>query len=275
MNITNKLKNNSKDIIFFLGLALTIWTIYFLGTNIPTSGANNQITSLTPTWHKILLTVALFTILISILITGNPLFGWLVNQQNRMSLSRLQMFLWTIVILSAFLTAVFVNLHFGHIEVAMAIEIPQELWLAMGISAISLVGTDLILDDKKDKTPKQLESGEKRIGVLIMQEKPSLLDLVRGEEVGNDDKIDLARLQNLFFTFVLVGAYMANLGAMFTKLTTLTPEIQDIATNFPITTFPELGSSAIALLTISHAGYLVAKTIDKQPSVETSEEPAG
>jgi hypothetical protein len=288
MNTIEWLKNNKKDIFFFVGLVAAVWFIYLIGKNRPVS-------EITSTWSWILFIMVLFIILASSLITKNPLFGWLINEQNRMSLSRLQMFLWTIVILSAFITAVFANLHFKQFDSAVAIAIPEELWLAMGISTTSLVGTSLILESKKPKDPKlpidpnqlkdpnqptplkklddKLESMKiKRIGVLVSPEKPSLLDLIRGEELGNYDKIDLTRLQNLFFTFILVGTYMASLNVMFSELVTKTPEIQDIAENFPIASFPELGSSAIALLAISHAGYLVVKAIDKQQT-ETPETP--
>ena len=267
MNITKWLKDNKKDITFFVGIVAAIWVISLFGTN-------SLVSAVTSTWRWILIIMVLFIILASALITGNPLFGWLINEQNRMSLSRLQMFLWTIVILSAFVTAVFANLYFKHFETAVAIAIPNELWLAMGISTTSLIGTGLILENKKDKEPKK--DGFRRamrIGVLDVSNKPSLLELIQGEEVGNKDKIDLTRLQNLFFTIVLVGSYMASLSAMFTELATLaakTPDILIMAEKAPITSFPELGSSAIALLTISHAGYLAAKAIDKQPS-ETSD----
>jgi hypothetical protein len=223
---------------------------------------------MTTAWRWIMIIMAGFVVLVSALITGNPLFGWLINEQNRMSLSRLQMFLWTIMILSAFVAAAFANLHFKHYESAVSIAIPEELWLAMGISVTSLVGSALILENKKVKEPttSRFELMNNRTGVLVNSQKPSLRDLIGGEECGNYDIIDLTRLQNLLFTFVLVGTYMATLNNMFATLVTVTPEVKDIALNFPIKEFPPLGSSAIALLLISHAGYLAAKAIDNQPS---------
>jgi len=259
--MTNWIKKNTKDILFFVGLVLAVWLTYRVGTY-------TELQDITTMWNRILLIMVLFIILASALITGNFLFGWLINAQNRMSLSRLQMFLWTVVILSAFVTAVFANLKYDHIDVATAIQIPQELWLAMGISTTSLVGTGLILESKKDKKPKELELRKvQRNGVLERKDDPSLLDLIRGEEITNSDKIDLTRLQNLLFTFVLVGVYMANLSTMFLQIAEGTP----IADQLPIEKFPPLGSSEIALLTISHAGYLIAKAVDKQPSEENDE----
>ena len=256
-----KFINNHKDFTFFAGLVIAIAAIFLVGTYRP-------IDDIATTWLIILGIMVLFVILASALITQNGWFGWMINEQNRMSLSRMQMFLWTVTIFSAFLTAVLANLHFGHFDNAVAIAIPQELWLAMGISVTSLVGSGLILEGKKSKEPKYparniVEAKDGTVtGVLVKSVKPSLLDLIRGEEVGNHDIIDLTRLQNLFITFVLVGAYAAALGSMFTNLVTATPAVQNI------TAFPALGSSAIALLTISHSGYLIAKAIDNQPSVQ-------
>jgi hypothetical protein len=207
-----------------------------------------------------------FIILASSLITKNALFGWLINEQNRMSLSRLQMFLWTVVILSAYVAAVLANVQFKYYDKGVSIAIPQEVWLAMGISTTSLVGTGLILETKKRKKAVEPHNVKVTKGILVVNEKPSLLDLVHGEEVSNHDKIDLTRMQNLLFTFVLVGSYAASLNAMFANLVTATPGVTDITVNFPITKFPELGAGAIALLLVSHGGYLVAKAIDKQPS---------
>lgn len=264
-----------KEVVFFVGVAAAGVAIYLVGVNRP-------LTAIVSTWGLIMALMAGVVGLASWLITGNALFGWLVNEQNSMSLSRLQMFLWTVVVLSAFVTAVLANLRFGHFQEATAIALPQELWLAMGISTTSLVGSNLILDNKKAKQPK--EAPTKRLlglkadeqlpeatGTLVNKDAPSLLDLVHGEEVGNQDRVDLTRLQNLFFTVVLVGAYAAGLGTMFLNLATVAPAGKTIADNFPITQFPALGSSAVALLGISHAGYLANKVIDKQPSERQEE----
>ncbi len=236
-------------------------------------------------WLLNLVLLALFCMLAGDYITGRFWLGWLINEQNRMSLSRLQMFLWTIVVLSAFLTAALNNLKLGNADSAVAIAIPEEIWLAMGISTVSLVGSPLILQTKREKTTnmKVAERTLMRTGVLpappmagvqlaptiidgmikqhsdgqlLVNEKPGdaqLTDIIRGEEVGNATTLDLTRLQNLFFTLILIGSYAASLGNLLVSSAGL------------IDKFPELGSSNLALLAISHAGYLVGKAIDKQP----------
>ena len=118
MNITKWIRENLKDLIFFGAIVIAIVAIYLLG--------QSPIEEIVTTWRWIMVVLIGFVIVASWLITGNPLFGWLINQQNSMSLSRLQMFLWTFVILSAFATAVFANLHFKHADTALAISIPEE-----------------------------------------------------------------------------------------------------------------------------------------------------
>jgi hypothetical protein len=82
-------------------------------------------------WLLILGGLFLFSIIAGHGITGVFPFGWLIDEQYTMSLSRLQMFLWTVVVLSAFLTATIANIKNGHTKDAVAIAIPQEVWIAM------------------------------------------------------------------------------------------------------------------------------------------------
>ncbi len=82
--------------------------------------------------------------------------GFLIDERNKLSLSRLQLIAWTVLILSAFFTAVAVNLFSGAHD-AMAIVIPGQLWVLMGISTTSLVGSPLLLNQKAQKDAK---SGE-------------------------------------------------------------------------------------------------------------------
>jgi hypothetical protein len=208
-------------------------------------------------------------------VTGNFWLGWLLNEQNRASLSRLQMVLWTVVVLSAFLTAALSNVRRGNFDSALRIDIPQNVWLAMGINTVSLVGSPLILSQKKGKET-NMESLRKTItqtratdvpdeemlkyatGSVYCNESPQeahLSDLIRGEQVGDASVLDLTRLQNLFFTLILIGAYTANLGAL---LATTVGNLGPLPA-----ALPELSGSSVTLLGISHAGYLVSKSIDK------------
>ncbi|MCP4252706.1 MAG: hypothetical protein GY775_04725 [Candidatus Scalindua sp.] len=235
-------------------------------------------------WIIMLGALSLFSMVASHGINGRFLLGWLINEQYRMSLSRLQMFLWTIVILSAFFAAVLANVNAEHYENAVNIAIPREIWIAMGISVTSLIGSPLILSQKKKKKTNKEVLKKTRVSLHLMKnsdkvnasvlesasgqlqqnKKPEdahLYDLIAGEEVGNFNVIDLTRLQNLFFTFILIGTYAINLGSL------LVAKANNIS-NEAITEFPPIDESFVALLAISHAGYLITKAVDKQPDAQ-------
>ena len=258
-----------------LGLVLIIVAIALIGFLIPVQG-------MLLAWLLTMGLLTLFTMVASGGITGRFLLGWLINEQNRMSLSRLQMFLWTVVVLSALLTAALFNMKAGFLDNAVAIAIPEQVWIAMGISTVSLVGSPLILKAKMDKetnkqaaekttsvsllagrTAEQRESTieEHSSGQLDRKVKPQdarLYDLFSGEEVGNRTVLDLTRLQNLFFTLILLGSYAAALGSLLFCASGKAPYTA-------FSKFPGISDGQLALLGISHAGYLASKAVDKQP----------
>jgi hypothetical protein len=193
--------------------------------------------------------------------------GVLIDDRNMLSLSRFQMVLWTILILSAFITASLSNLAAGvEDEDSLSIKIPEELWILMGISTTSLVGSPLIKSTKYSKETREDDINtalehlkrkglkEEKIefkGHIIAHKEPemaSFSNLFEGEEAGNAARIDLAKVQMFYFTIILVLSYAVALGKMF-------------AGGAPIHEFPALDPSMIWLLGISHGGYLVHKAV--------------
>jgi hypothetical protein len=218
------------------------------------------------------LNLVLLTIFLAVAGQGvsGLLLGALIDERNKMSLSRLQLTLWTILILSALLTVALSNILSGVTEHPLAIGIPKEVWLLMGISTISLVGSPLIKNTKQEKEPapaereatialltKQAGIPTDRIqnkGQIVINTNPQdarLSDLFKGEETGNAANLDLAKIQMFFFTIILVIAYAGLLYAMFAH--------SDRKTT--IENFPSVDQSMLALLGISHAGYLANKAV--------------
>ena len=208
-------------------------------------------------------------ILLFLLVAGDGILGvWrgvLINDCNVISLSRLQMVIWTVIVLSAFLTAALWNLWMG-LDDALAIGIPTELWALMGISTTSLVGSPLILSAKKAKQPAD-EEKSKTIALLAAQgdEAKSLgnkglvitntdpksarwTDMFTGDETSNAAHLDLPKIQMFFFTLIIALTYCFALGKLFLT-----------ANAGGFNAFPNLDQSVLALLGISHAGYLVSK----------------
>lgn len=102
-------------------------------------------------WIIVGISMFLFIIVMGLNITGRSL-GILINERKLMSLSRFQIVLWTVIILSAYFTMVLVRIRSG-IPNPLEIEMDWHLWALMGISTTSLVGTPLIQSVKKTKEP--------------------------------------------------------------------------------------------------------------------------
>jgi hypothetical protein len=217
-------------------------------------------------WLFVLLSLTMFTIACGQCVTGRWL-GALIDERNVISLSRLQIILWTLLILSGFLTAALYNIFTGQ-SAPLRIAIQQELWWLMGISTTSLIASPLILNTKTNKTTNATEVGN-TFALLEKQgdeahtlsTKGSIVintdlararwsDIFTGEEVGNAAHLDVARLQMFIFTLIAVFAYAVALGKMFTG-----------NLHQGITGLPELDSSLLALIAISHTGYLAVKAV--------------
>ncbi|MDF2814592.1 MAG: putative rane protein [Paenibacillus sp.] len=233
-----------------------------------------------------IMTIALF--LLSYFIQGRAL-GVLINEQNYMSLSRFQTVIWTLLLLSAYGTATVLRAISG-IPDAMDIEMDWHLWALLGISVTSLVGSPLIKSTKAVKplssdsaktivdnhvntlktdmgSESDAQEGESMVdleqsanvvrkeisgqGVLAVKEHSGLasfMDLFRGEESANCQYLDLAKVQMFFFTIVSSFAYAVALFHMFA-----TSSAADM------TAFPVVSDGLVAILGISHAGYLTSK----------------
>jgi hypothetical protein len=197
-------------------------------------------------------------------VTGSA-SGLLIDSRNKMSLSRFQMTLWTLVVLSGYLTGALANIFKGAND-PLAIALQPELWILMGISTTSLVGSPLIKSTKETKQPDGAEkagtfkllAAQRGItdfetkGLIVVNTKPenaSWSDMFGGEETGNAAHLDLAKVQMFFFTIILVLTYAVALGKMFYEM----PDV--------IKDLPNLSSGMTTLLGISHAGYLTNKGI--------------
>lgn len=237
------------------------------------------------TWWIVAVLLIAFVLILGHGIVGRPL-GALIGARNRMSLSRLQLIAWTILVLSAWLTAALWNLANGVAD-PLKIALPTELWLLLGISATAMVGTPLVLSTKMSRPPDAEQAmgqvqlaaarrgravatvdgemgttmatsmmqdmGLAHRGVVIANvssDDASLADLFMGDEVGNFAEVDLSKVQMFFFTVMIILAYAAALASMFMA-----------ARPAGIVAFPALNESVVALLGISQAGYLTYKAV--------------
>jgi K+-sensing histidine kinase KdpD len=198
--------------------------------------------------------------------------GVLIDPRNKISLSRLQMLMWTVLLLSGFLVAVLINIR--RTSNPLSIRWDETLWALLGISTASLVGSPLINISKSSEKPNTAATARtmavmadqgidtthvKAEGKILVNEKPedaSWTDIFKGEETGNGANLDLAKIQMFFFTVVTWSLYALALGNL----------LRNIAhNNNPISEFPPVDGSMVALLGISHAGYLANKAVPHTP----------
>ena len=226
----------------------------YVAAKTPSKGAN---------WVLELLILFVFTLCLGRWICDRPL-GILVTERNLMSLSRFQLILWTLLVLSAFLVIAVQRIRAG-IPQALSIEVDWHLWALMGISTASLIGSPLLLASKKDQNPadgvvnkaaKVLsentdEIDTNRLGRLYSNPDPKdarLTDIFQGDEVINTAYIDPAKLQMFLFTLIVAGSYAYQI---YMSMSVAPAKLA----------MPAVSPDMIALLGISHAGYLGSKTV--------------
>jgi subtilisin family serine protease len=215
------------------------------------SGATPGALSATPftAWLCDLALVTLFFAAIG-LAYEQSWIGVAVDWRQRLSLSRLQMAMWTILIVSTLLATLIWNVaHPG----TTSLEIPGTFWLLMGIAGVSAVGDPLILNNKPDAPPAGAPltpPGMINYGVVVARPpgaSVSWRDLIMGDELGNASVIDIGKVQQLLLTLVAFVSYAVAIGHMLFDATGA------------IAKFPEMSNGFLSLLAASHAVYLSYK----------------
>jgi hypothetical protein len=223
----------------------------------------------------------LFMVTLGIRISGRPA-GILISERNLISLARFQMVLWTLIILSAYLTAALGRIKGGSIADALAIGLDEKLWGLLGISTASLIGSPLIQGTKKAQNPKAGEVAKTETalaakgvtetraditnnaqGVLYANAEikdAAFSDMFEGDEVGNTAYVDMAKVQMFFFTVVAALSYGMTLFQWIAAKQFLPADPQAQAA------FPLVSGGLIAILGISHAGFLVNKSTTHTPT---------
>lgn len=193
-------------------------------------------------WLTILAFLSALTMVIGHGVTGDAIRGVFIDDRNRVSTARVQVGIWGAIVLSGYLAAVLANAALHRAD-PLLVTVPQTLWAAMGVSTTSFVASPFVLHQRK-----------KQGGKMAKNAKPTEArwrDIVTGEEVGTKDSVDIAKLQMVLVTIILVLAYGIALGyALYTG-------------HAKITTLPKVNDAFTILLAISHGGYLARKAAPK------------
>jgi hypothetical protein len=243
-----------------------------------------RVPSATTAWVVTLILFVGFMASVGLALQGRP-GGLLIDNRNRVSLSKFQAAAWTVLILSAFFTAAIFRIGLGFDD-AVGIVIPNELLAAMGIAATSLVATPIVLSlkgadaatpDQIKKTVQKLDDTDKvEVHGKVYGRKDvqdaEWLDMFRGDEVGNAASPDLSKLQQFLITVVVLVTYGASLWKAFAA-----PELVTDESTAPafFSTFPPLSQTVVWLVGISHAGYLAYKAAPHTPASPAGQDQTG
>lgn len=204
--------------------------------------------------------------------------GIFIDRENRISLARFQLVLWTVLLVSALLTAGLINVVPLGDQTPLDIRIPPEVWGMLGLGTFTAVAAPAIKEAKRTETPEptpqavnnliapapapteaaaakvmasqNLNAAPHYVGRVMVKDTPEdarWIDMIHGDYEGGAI-VDMSKVQQLAFTLLLVAIYGTGLWA-----TMLGAK--------PVDSFPELGAGFIALLGISHAAYLADKQL--------------
>lgn len=213
---------------------------------------------------------------IGVAITGQRA-GVLWSSRNTYSLSRLQVTLWTVLVLSGLAAACACRAFGlfddpgsqGTLATAMEIQIPTALLAAMGISLATAAAAPAILSMKSQSAaPSQADmnavagqvNGDMgalgRVGIRPSGCPPLVKDLFRSDDAAGLGTVDMSKVQQFIVTLLLISTYFAMLFQMF-----WTGHAQQFD-GIPIkggSALPRLSDGFIWLMGVSHAGYLAYK----------------
>ncbi|MBV8851444.1 MAG: hypothetical protein JOZ16_17870 [Methylobacteriaceae bacterium] len=208
-----------------------------------------------------LLIIVMSLVLIGVVTNGRP-DGILIDSRNRVSLSKFQATLWTILVIAAIVCVASHNLTLNGELLPLDFDIPTPLLAATGISATSLVAAPVCLSFKAraNPTPENVAKAAADLaavgavprfaGKLFGRADPasaSWADMIRGEELGTETTPDLAKIQQLYFSLLLIGIYGI---AVLHVLSGTAAKIPGL---------PELNEKLVWLMGVSHASYLAYK----------------
>jgi hypothetical protein len=264
----------------YFGLWILIWLAAFLGV---------------PGWHPVapedlrllvfvgaFLGLACFFVGVGVSVSATPL-GVILSGRNTYSLSRLQMALWTWLVLSALIGAAVARAWgiggVGSVSTALSIGIPGNLLAAMGISYFTgfAAPAALSLKSQSGNTPGQVNLASKRLdeniyanGSVIQRPLNSpakLADVVQGDDLATAGTVDLSKVQQLLITLLLVGVYFVVLLGLFHG------KFADAADGR--TALPDFSKDLLTLMGLSHAGYLAYKVAPRPQAQSNSVDTPG
>jgi hypothetical protein len=226
--------------------------------------------------------IAIIWFIICALRGGKPTFRHLFNgEDNRPSTSKFQFFLWSVVVLNAFVVLYIARLNRGSSELVG--EIPPNLLVAMGLSLGTSVAAKAITANKvasgdvskSDAAAPPVEAASgvsaRSTTVVVTAAKPdsgtesvpsaaantSTTRLVLDDN-GNPD---LGKIQLLAWTFVGIGIYLTHVFNKVTGILTANPFDPVCTVGLACGGLPDIDQSLMVLMGLGQAAYLGNKLV--------------
>jgi hypothetical protein len=214
--------------------------------------------------------------LAKLLIGGRPLGELIKGIDGRYSNSKFQMVLWFGVLIATYLAAVVLRIIGSNWLVVGGVDIPSNLLMLSGLSAIAFAGAKVITSSNLTKQPftaltktvaaprQQAHSGT-AIGTAVEgQTQPRVSPSRRGTattiasfpaDLVNDDYgvLSLARFQIMVITFVAVAIYLARIITFFSKVP-LSGTIM----------LPDVDTTILAAFGLGQGAYLTNKVVSPE-----------
>ena len=184
------------------------------------------------------------------------IFGILIDSRGRFSLTHLQLVLWTVVVLSL-VAGVFFGRLWAGVDDPLGFDIPAPLLGVLGISVGSAVTASVVKASKDLRVPERVKASMPGSAdnppsfgqVLLVEEGPFA-----------DQVIDIGKFQNFSITLIAVVAYVA----------LAISAIRNAGTAADVRSLPTFTPELVALIGISHAGYIGGKLSSPGPRDATA-----
>ena len=187
------------------------------------------------------------------LVTGSfAVWRVAIGADGRPSTSKLQAFLWTVVVMFAYLSIVVARAQQG--VIAPVSNLPGNVLLAMGLSFATAIGATAI-------TANQVSSG--KIDKPPSDVGPQGLSAIFTNDAGRPD---LGKLQLMAWTVVALGIFLAQ----------TVREVHDITVSLTnvVPTIPDIDDALLVLTGLGQGAYLGGKLVTTTTARVTGTEPA-
>jgi len=171
------------------------------------------------------------------------------REDNRYSLSRIQVYLWTVAVALTYAAAAYATGQF--------VNVPERLALLLGLNVTSAVASTAIYSSQENKMQ---AAGAPTSESVAARRRPNFVEDVFFEHDG-PASLDLPRTQMFLWTIITLGTFVVAVLRNF-------PTIASTASGGPI--LPEVPLGMVALMGISQGAYLGAKAASFVGPVATS-----